>query len=262
MSASRTPISACIIAKDEADRIAPCLESVAFCDEVIVLDSGSTDGTQQLCRDMGATVHDGDWPGYIEQKNRVMQLATHQWVLSLDADERVDAELRTAIEALRDSGALEDPAGPRAYALRRKTFILDRWIMHGGWYPEWRTRLFDRAHSKWAGRNPHDKIETDGAVARIDKGHLEHFTYRSIDDHIRQMNSFTRIMAEEMYRRGRRRTLLAILLRPTWHFFRMYVLRLGFLDGRAGFTLARLDAWYTFLKYTKLHEIVRRERAS
>jgi len=261
VSAARTPISACIIAKDEADRIGPCLASVAFCDEVIVLDSGSTDGTQQLCREAGATVHEGDWPGYIEQKNRVMQLASHHWVLSLDADERVDDVLRAAIEALRD-GALNQGDGPRSYALRRKTFALGRWIKHGGWYPEWRTRLFHRAHSKWVGQNPHDKIETDGAVARINEGHLEHFTYRSIDDHIRQMNSFTRIMAEEMYRRGRRRTFFAILLRPTWHFFRMYVMRGGFLDGRAGFTLARLDAWYTFLKYTKLHEIVGRERTS
>jgi glycosyltransferase involved in cell wall biosynthesis len=261
LGAARARISACIIAKNEADRIGPCLASVGFCDEVIVLDSGSTDGTQDVCRAAGAQVHEGDWPGYIEQKNRVLKLARHRWVLSVDADERVDDELRNAIEALRD-GALGSPDGPRAYTVRRKTFTLGRWIKHGGWYPEWRTRLFDRTHSTWVGQNPHDKIQTDGTVARIEAGHLEHFTYRSIDDHIRQMNSFTRIMAEEMYRRGRRRTFFAILLRPTWHFFRMYVLRGGFLDGRAGYTLARLDAWYTFLKYTKLHEIVRRERAS
>lgn len=251
-----TPLSAVIIAKDEADRIEPCLRSVAFCDEIVVLDSGSSDDTVAICRAHGATVIETDWPGYVAQKNRALEHATHDWVLSLDADERVDDALRTAIEALR-TGALQQPGTPRCYAVTRKTFHLGRWIRHGGWYPEWRARLFDKGHVRWAGVDPHDRIETDGPVVRIREGNLEHFSYRSLDDHLRQMNRFTRIAADEMYARGRRATLASVLLRPAWHFFHMYILRLGFLDGRAGFTLAKLDAWYVFLKYTKLWERVR-----
>ena len=138
-------ISAVIIAKDEARHIVACVESVAFCDEVLVVDSGSTDATPEFARRAGARVVVTDWPGYVAQKNRAVSLAAHDWVLSLDADERVDAALKSAIEALR-AGAEPDAA---AYEVRRHTFYLGRWINHGGWYPEWRARLFDRRRACW-----------------------------------------------------------------------------------------------------------------
>jgi len=255
------PISACIIAKDEADRIGPCLASLAFCDEIVVIDSGSTDGTQEICRKAGARVIETDWPGWVEQKNRAVEAANHDWVLSLDADERVDDRLREAILKLR-ANALARAGGdePVAYEVTRRVFYLGRWIDHGGWYPEWRVRLFHRGHARWGGVDPHDRVEAEGDVGRLSEGNLEHFTYRSISDHLSQMNRFTTVGAEELYKRGRRATFWAVLLRPPFRFFHMYLLRLGFLDGRAGFVVAVLHAYAGFLKYAKLWERVRAER--
>ena len=246
-------ISACIIAKNEADRIGPCLESVAFCDEIVVLDSGSTDGTQAVCRRAGARVIETDWPGWVAQKNRAVEAAEHEWILSLDADERVDSELRAAIEQLR-AGRLGAPQEPTAYEVTRKVHYLGRWIRHGGWYPEWRVRLFDRRKAHWGGIDPHDRVECEGRPARIRSGNLEHYTYRSMEDHLRQMILFTGEAAVQMDARGRRYVFLSMLLRPAWRFFHTYVLRLGFLDGQAGFVIARLGAYFTFLKYARLWE--------
>jgi len=253
----RVRISACIIAKDEVDRIEACLASVGFCDEILVLDSGSTDGTQDLVRRLGARLIETDWPGWVKQKNRAVEAARHEWILSLDADERVDAELRAALEDLRE-GALGRADAPQAYAVRRKVFYLGRWIRHGGWYPEWRTRLFSRTHARWGGVDPHDKVEADGAVGRIRAGHLEHFTYRSMQDQLNQIARFSRARAEAMYAGGARASIAGMLLRPTWRFFHNYVLRLGLLDGRAGYVLAKINAHYVFMKYAQLWELVRR----
>lgn len=255
MSTERVRISACVIAMNEVDRIGRCLDSLAFCDEVLVIDSGSTDGTQELCRQKGARVIETDWPGWVAQKNRAVEAAAHDWILSLDADERVDEALRDRIQALRDD-ELGAAGGPVAYAVCRKVWYLGRWIRHGGWYPEWRLRLFDRRQARWGGIDPHDTVETEGPTARIRPGDLEHYTYRSVQDHIRQMNRFTSVAADELVRRGRKRPFLGVVFRPPWHFVRMYVLRCGFLDGKAGFMLAWFDAFYTFLKYTKFWEQV------
>lgn len=255
----RTPISACVIAKDEVDRIQGCLESLVFCDEILVLDSGSTDGTVDLCRRLGARVIETDWPGWVKQKNRAVAAATHDWILSLDADERVDATLAARITALAAAG-LEAPRAPIGYEVTRKVHYLGRWIRHSGWYPEWRIRLFDRRHARWGGVDPHDHVEASGRVGRIREGNLEHFTYRSMSDHLRQMIRFSEAAAEEMYKAGRRRSLAAMLLRPPFRFLRMYVLQRGFLDGRAGLVIAMLAATSVFLKYARLWDRVRRGR--
>jgi glycosyltransferase involved in cell wall biosynthesis len=243
-------ISAVIIAKDEAENVEECVRSVAFCDEVLVLDSGSTDGTPDLARRAGARVVSTDWPGYVAQKNRAAGMAEHDWVLSIDADERVDDRLRAAIEALRAAG---EPAAA-AFEATRHTFTLGRWIDHGGWYPEWRTRLFDRRRCRWGGIDPHDRVETEGPVARLAEGEIRHYTYRSISAHLAQIDRFTTIAAREKVARGRTASLLPMLFRPPWRFLRMYVLRRGFLDGRAGFVLAVLAAYYVFAKYAKVWE--------
>ena len=246
-------ISACIIAKDEAEMIADCVKSVAFCDEVVVLDSGSTDGTQGLARAAGARVVETDWPGFVAQKNRAAAAAANDWVLSIDADERVDARLRAAIERLR-AGSEPEAA---AFEMTRHVFTLGRWIDHGGWFPEWRVRLFDRRRAAWGGIDPHDRIEARGPVVRIAEGEIEHRTYATISDHLAQIDRFTTIAAREKFARGRRASLPAMLFRPPWRSFRMYVLRGGFLDGRAGFVLAVLAGYYVFLKYAKLWEATR-----
>ena len=244
-------ISAVIIAKGEAKRIEACVASVSFCDEVVVLDSGSTDGTQALARALGARVVETDWPGFVAQKNRAAAAAENDWVLSIDADERVDDALRREIEAIRATG---EPSAA-AYQVKRHVFYLGRWIDHGGWYPEWRARLFDRRRARWGGTDPHDHVEADGPVARISRGDLEHFTYDSIADHLAQIDRFTTIAAGEKAKAGARRSLVAMVARPPWAFFRRYVLQAGFLDGRAGFVIARLAAYYVFLKWAKLWEL-------
>ncbi len=243
-------ITAAIIAKDEAAHIEACVRSVAFCDEVLVLDSGSRDGTPDLARRAGARVVETDWPGYVEQKGRAASLASNDWVLSLDADERVDDRLRAAVERLRAGGEPRE-AG---FEVTRHVFYLGRWIDHGGWFPEWRTRLFDRRRARWAGVDPHDRVEADGPVGRIAEGEIQHFTYGSIAEHVAQIDRFTTIAAREKVARGERASLAATVLRPPWRFLRMYVLRLGFLDGRAGFVLASLAAYYVLLKYAKVWE--------
>jgi glycosyltransferase involved in cell wall biosynthesis len=244
-------VSAVVIARDEVDRIGPCLESVSFCDEVLVLDSGSTDGTPALCRAAGARVIETDWPGWVAQKQRGVEAAAHDWVLSLDADERVDPSLRRALLAVKDAAREPEAAG---FEVTRKTRYLGRWIRHGGWFPEWRIRLFDRRRARWGGVDPHDRVETGGRVVRIREGCLEHHTYRSIEDHVRSMNRFTSVAAGGVLARGRRVTRLGTMLRPPYRFLRMYVVRGGFLDGWPGFVLAVMDAWYVFLKYAKARE--------
>lgn len=246
-------ISACIIAKDEADRIAACVESVRFLDEVVVLDSGSRDGTQDICRRLGARVIETDWPGWVAQKNRAADAAANDWVLSLDADERVDTGLRADLEGLRAAHAGGEPPAA-GYEVCRRVHAMGRWIRHGGWYPEWRVRLFDRRRGRWGGRDPHDRFESQGRVVRLRSGHLEHHTWRSLTDWVARLNRYSSTAAEGLFAAGRRAGLTALVLRPAFRFVRMYLLRLGFLDGWAGFHLARLEAFGVFLKYAKLRE--------
>ena len=255
------PISACVIAKNEADRIGPCLVSLAFCDEIVVLDSGSTDGTPDLCRAAGARVIETDWPGWMVQKNRAAAAATYDWILSLDADERVDEALRASIERLRSERLGQDDA-PRAWEVKRKVRYLGRWLKHGGWYPEWRIRLYHRAHARWGGSDLHETVIADGPVDRIREGDLEHHTYRSISDHIERINGYTTLAAAQLLKDGKRGSLWPVLLRPPYHFATHYLVRLGFLDGWAGLAMCSFRAWYVFLKYAKAWELARRARAS
>jgi len=247
---TRTPISACIIAANEAERIGACLESVAFCDEIVVLDSGSTDGTQAICRAAGARVVETDWPGCVTQKARAVAEARHDWILAIDADERLDEPLRASIEALCARG-LEGEGRPAAYAVSRKLRYLGRWMRHGGLYPEWRVRLFDRRRARWGGKDPHDRVEVDGPSERILAGDLEHHSYRDVTHHVAKMNAWTTAAAGSL-RSTRRSALFGVLVRPPAAFLKMWLIRAGFLDGGPGFVAAGLSAWYVFLKYVKL----------
>jgi len=250
----RRPVSVCVITKDEEGNLPGCLASVKWADEVVVVDSRSADRTREIAAAAGARVIERDFPGHIEQKNFAVGEARHDWVLCLDADERLSPELAASVQAaLEGEGG---PGGPAGYECARLTFHCGHPIRHGGWYPDRKLRLFDRRRGKWGGRNPHDRVEVEGAVARL-AGDLLHFSYRSLSDHLRQIDFFTTIAAREKRARGERSSLLRMALRPTWKFFRMYLFKAGFLDGVQGFVVAALGCHYVFLKYAKLRELER-----
>jgi glycosyltransferase involved in cell wall biosynthesis len=243
-------ISAVILARDEADRIATAVRSASFLDEVLVVDSGSQDGTPEIARAQGARVVSTDWPGYAAQRNRAAGLTAHDWVFMLDADERIDDDLRAALVAVQ-KGQEPDTA---ARAVRRRVFTMGRWIRHGGWGRERRLRLYDRRRARWAG-DVHEWLEVEGAEGPDLAGLLEHRPFRSVMDHWQRLGRYAELAAREMHAQGRRAGWLDLRVRPGFRFLRMYVLRLGFLDGWAGFTLARLESAYVLAKYARLREL-------
>jgi glycosyltransferase involved in cell wall biosynthesis len=255
VSAAR--LSACIISFQEADRIGDCLRSLAFCDEIVVVDSGSTDGTADVARALGARVIVRDWPGFVAQKEFAVRAAAHDWVLCLDSDERLSATLRREIEELRARGF----PGASGWTMPRCTSYLGRWIRRGGWYPDRQLRLWDRRRGHWGGNDPHDRVELEGPVAAL-SGDILHDSYRSFADHLRTVDRYTTIMAEGLNARGRRVRAIDLVSHPLARFVRFYVLKLGLLDGWRGFVIASMAAYYGFLKYAKLAALQRGERTT
>jgi len=241
------PLSACIIAMDEEDRIADCIASLAFCSEVLVVDSHSSDGTRELAAGLGARVIERDWPGHVAQKEFAIRQARHDWVLCVDADERVSPLLREEIESLRKTGFL----GMAGWTMPRLSSYLGRAIKHGNWYPDRQLRLFDRRLGHWGGNDPHDKVVLDGPVGRL-QGDLLHHPYRDFAEHLATIERYTTTMARGLFERGRRARVRDVVLRPTWKFLRFFVLKQSYLDGWRGLLLAYLAAHYTRLKYAKL----------
>jgi glycosyltransferase involved in cell wall biosynthesis len=250
----RPPVSVCVVAMNEEDNIAECLKSADFASEWIVVDSHSKDATRERAVACGARVVERDWPGHVEQKNFAIDEAANEWVLCLDADERVSPELRASILA-----ALERADLPGGFEMARRTWYLGRWIRRGGWYPDRKIRLFRKTKGRWGGVNPHDRLSVQGRVERLD-GDILHYSYRSISDHLRTIDSFTTIAAREKFAAGRRAGVVDFTLRPLGKFVRMYFLKLGLLEGAAGFLVASLGAFYVFLKYAKLWEMRREGR--
>jgi glycosyltransferase involved in cell wall biosynthesis len=241
-------LSACIITYNEADRIEACLRSVAFCDELIVVDSHSTDDTRARAAALGARVIERDWPGYRSQKQFAVDAAAHDWVLCLDADERVTPALRAEIEALRT----RDFGGAAGWSVPRITDYFGRFLRHGNAYPDRLVRLFDRRRGGWTGYEIHENTKIRGRVSRL-RGHLEHYSYRSLSDHLSRMQRYADLMAQALYARGRRCGLTPVLLNPQWRFMRGYLLRLGFLDGWRGLVFALIEANYVRRKYLGLY---------
>lgn len=253
----RTPLSACVIAFQEADRIGECLASLAFCDEVVLVDSHSSDATREIAAAAGARVIERDWPGHVAQKSFAVAAASHDWVLCLDADERVSPQLRAEIERLREAG-FEGPAG---YTMPRLSSYLGRWIRHGTWYPNRQLRLFDRRRGRWAGQDPHDRVDLEGAAGRL-QGRLLHHPYRTISEHLATIDRYTTITAQGLRERGRRARVSDLWLRPPARFVVFYLLRGGFLDGWRGLFLAGMASHYVRLKYAKLLALERSEGSS
>jgi glycosyltransferase involved in cell wall biosynthesis len=245
-------LSAVIIAKDEEERLPDALASVAFCDEVVVVDGGSSDRTRELAEAAGArVVVNTPWPGYVAQRNHASDCARHDWVLAVDADERVTPALRAEIQALRARGFAH--AG---YRIPRAAHYLGRFIRATDWYPDPQLRLYDRRRGRWQGALVHESVRVDGPVGRL-RGDLEHYTYRDISHHMQTIDRYTTLWAEQAYAEGQRAGALTAAFTCGWAFFRNYVLRRGFLLGGAGLTVSTLNAYYTFAKMAKLAERAR-----
>ncbi|MCS3808466.1 glycosyltransferase family 2 protein [Xanthomonas sp. 4461] len=245
MSSSTAPderprISACIIAFNEADRLRDCLTSLAFCDEIVVVDSGSTDATADIAGAHGARVLQRAFDGYRSQKAYCVAQASHDWVLCLDADERISDGLRAAILAARDAG-FADAAG---YRFARLSEYFGRFLRHGNAYPDRVLRLFDRRRGGWRGkREIHEAASVDGAVATL-RGDLIHYPYRSLMQQLAKTQRYAQMMAEHDYARGKRATWSKLVLAPAWRFWRGYLLRGGFRDGWHGLIYAYVRANY------------------
>jgi glycosyltransferase involved in cell wall biosynthesis len=252
-----TPLSAVLITRNEEARLPGALDSVAFCDEKLVVDCGSTDGTCALARRAGARVIvNAPWPGFVAQRNLAVERACHDWVLCLDADERVTPALRDEIEAARARGF--DYAGYRA---PRVAFYLGRWVRATDWYPDLQLRLFDRRLGRWQGGHVHESVRVDGSVGRL-RNEIEHHPYADIAEHLHTINDYTSLWAQQAFEAGRRTSALELVGASLWAFFRSYVFRGGLRLGRVGLTVSTLGAYYTFLKLAKLDERLRQAQRS
>lgn len=242
-------LSVIIITKNETVNIRACLESVAWADEIIVVDSGSVDDTASICKEMGAQVYiHPEWPGFGPQKNRALAYASKDWVFSIDADERVTPELRAEIErAMCEAGA-------DGYYCPRLSQFCGRFVHHSGWYPDYVLRLFKRGAGRFSDSLVHESVLLTGKAAKL-KSPLLHYSYLAADDVERKVSHYSAAAAEQMFQAGRRSSLLDAVLRSGWAFVRTYLLRLGVLDGRAGWGIACMNARTTYLKYRKLEAL-------
>jgi len=249
----RDKISACIITFNEERKIQRCLQSLTWCDEIVVLDSRSTDRTVEICRGFTDRVFQDDWLGYVAQRNMVRDMSRYPWVLFLDADEEVSAGLRNEIVAEFERGT-GDYVG---YEFPRRVYYVGKWIRHGEWYPDVKLRLFKKACGRTEGEEPHDTLVVNGPVKRL-KNPVWHYTHNDIKDHMDTLNRFSSITAQQRYVQDKPFRWVDLLFRPTLRFLRGYILRGGFMDGSHGFIIAVLSAHGAFAKYAKLWELRRR----
>lgn len=242
-------LSVVIITFNEEKNIGHCLESVKnVADEIIVVDSNSVDETVSIAKRLGATVHLQSFLGYVEQKNFAVDLATNDYVLSLDADEALDKTLENAIIEAKKNFDVD------GYSMNRCTNYCGKFIRHGAWYPDRKLRLFNKNNARWGGDNPHDKIiMQDGSTVRHLKGDILHYSYNSIEEHVLQNNKFSTISAETYFKKGKRTSIFKMLLHPFWAFILGYFLRRGFMDGFYGFVVAFHVSHLSFLKHVKLY---------
>src|SRR5512133_710688 len=242
---SPQPLSVVIITRNAATQLAACLESVAFADETLVVDGGSSDGTAELATRHGARMLQKEWLGVGPQKQFAVESARHDWVLCLDADERVSEALRASILAV-----LAAPAA-QAYAMPRCNRFMGRWLRHGEGYPDWSLRLFDRRHARWSDDPVHEKVLTTAPVARLE-GDLLHDSAETLESYLDKQNRYTSIQAEALFKAGKRAGVAQLLLSPALRILKFYVLRLGLLDGVPGLVHIAIGCCNSFHKYAKL----------
>jgi glycosyltransferase involved in cell wall biosynthesis len=238
-------ITATIITLNEERNIARAIESLRCSDEILIVDSGSVDRTVELARKLGARVIEAGWRGYAGQKNWAAGQASHDWILSLDADEALSEPLEAEIWNVKKNGPRYD-----AYTMSRLARYLGRWILHSGWYPDRKVRLYDRRKAKWVGDFVHESVESQGRLGHLESN-LLHFTCDSLSEHLRTLDRYTTLAAQELAARKVKVPLSRVILDPAWTFTKTYFFQRGFLDGLEGLTIAYMAAFYTFLKYSK-----------
>lgn len=242
-------LSVILITKNEAGNIRDCLQSVAWADEIIVVDSGSTDGTADIARELGAQVHvHTDWPGFGPQKNRALSYASKEWVFSIDADERVTPEQRAELELAMQEG------GADGYFCPRLSQFCGKFVHHSGWYPDYVLRLFKRGKGRFSESLVHESVVLTGRTRKL-KTPILHYSYVTRDDVERKVEHYSTAASRQMFQAGKRSSLLGAMLSGGWAFVRTYLLRLGVLDGSAGWNIACMNARTTYLKYRKLEAL-------
>lgn len=238
-------ITATIITLNEERKIVRAIESLRCCDEILILDSGSTDRTVELASNLGVRVIEAGWRGYAGQKNWAAEQATHDWILSLDADEALSEALEAEIWNLKKTGPQCD-----AYTMPRLAKYLGRWIFHSGWYPDRKVRLYDRRKSRWVGDFVHETVHPKGRLGHL-QSNILHFTCDSLSEHLRTLDRYTTLAAEELVSRKLKVPLWKLIFDPPWTFLKAYIVQRGFLDGFEGLVICYMAAFYTFLKYSK-----------
>lgn len=242
-------VSVIIIALNQEDNIVPCLQTARWADDIIIVDSGSQDRTLELARDFTDRIYTIDWPGFGAAKNYALDQARKEWVFSLDTDERVSEALRNEIISV-----VQGDGRFAGYRVPRKNYFGGRWIKRLGWYPDYTLRLFRREQGRFRERAVHEEVIVNGPVGVLQTS-LDHYSYDSVSDYIARQDRYARLAAQEMLQEGRRPQAGELFWRPLSHFLKLYVLRLGFLEGRLGYTLALLSSLYNFLKYYYLREL-------
>ena len=241
-------ISATVITLNEERNIPDCLASLEFADEIVVVDSGSNDLTEELCRqNPKVRFFKQEWLGYGRQKNRAAELAVHDWILNLDADERVTPDLRQSIMQA-------DLAKFSAARMARENYFGDRWVRYCGWYPDYTVRLYNRTACSFSEREVHESLEHSGRIETL-AGNLKHLTYTGIPDYLRRMDRYSTLAAQELFKSSKKCGVITLLVKPVATFLKMYVVRSGYREGRLGLVLSLLYACYTFCKYAKLSEL-------
>ena len=245
-------LSAVVITLNEEERLRACLESVAWADEIVIVDAESQDKTAQIAREFTERVVVRPWPGFALQKNFALDLARGDWILSLDADEEVSAELREEV-----ARTIADPTAADGYAMPRRNVFWGQWVRHGGMYPDWQVRLFRRGQARFLDRDVHESVRVEGRVGRL-RGALLHRSYRDVADFLARADRYSTLAAEEWVRSGRPGRARDVVLQPLGRFLGMYLLRLGCLDGWRGLLLATLYAYYVGMRAAKILERTRR----
>lgn len=242
-------VSVCIITLNEEQNIRECLESVRWVDEIVVIDSGSKDRTVPICEEFGARVYQQPFKGFRDQKNDALDKVSHEWILTIDADERVTDSLRDEISTLIKSSSEID-----GYFIPRINFYGTKCIKHSGWHPDYVLRLWKKSKGRWIGKNVHEKAEVNGKVGYC-QGTLNHYSYRNVSDYLKRIDHYSSLSAQEKFLRGKRFSTLRLLFKPILRFLKSYLWKLGFLDGTEGVIIAVSSGYLTFMEEVKLREL-------